>query len=206
MFYYAEIDGEYRVIDTHSLATSSTNENYIAITEEQYTSGEIVGKYYNSFYGRFEIVDWMNYMGNSDFVTHYDTQMLLSTKIDNMQMEINSKADADHTHEGGGVPEHNHEEYALVAHTHSEYATVNELDVLMDTVNGKAAFDHTHDNYANSNHSHTEYAGVNHSHTEYMVLPTITSDDNGKVLMVVNGQWQAVTLNLLIDSNGTVSI
>lgn len=143
MFYYAEIDSEYCVINTHSLPEASLNENYVAITEEQYTSGELVGKYYNSFYGRFEIVDWMNYIGNSDFVTHYDTQMLLSTKIDNMQVEINSKADADHTHEDSG----------------------------------------------NS-----------------VSLPEVTIEDNGKVLMVVNGQWQAVTLNLSVDSNGVVSV
>jgi phage-related tail fiber protein len=37
-------------------------------------------------------------------------------------------------------------------------------------------------------------------------LPEVTSADNGKVLMVVNGRWQAVTLNLTADANGVVSI
>ena len=37
-------------------------------------------------------------------------------------------------------------------------------------------------------------------------LPTITEADNGKVLMVVNGQWQLVTLNLSVDENGVISI
>ena len=37
-------------------------------------------------------------------------------------------------------------------------------------------------------------------------LPPVTTSDNGKVLMVVDGAWQVVTLNLSVDSNGTMSI
>ena len=37
-------------------------------------------------------------------------------------------------------------------------------------------------------------------------LPAVTAADNGKMLMVVNGKWQAVDLNLSIDANGVVSI
>ena len=37
-------------------------------------------------------------------------------------------------------------------------------------------------------------------------LPTVTTADNGKVLMVVNGSWQAVDLNMSVDANGVVSI
>lgn len=37
-------------------------------------------------------------------------------------------------------------------------------------------------------------------------LPTVTSSDNGKVLMVVNGSWQVVDLNISIDANGVVSV
>jgi hypothetical protein len=59
MFYYAEIDGEYFVINTHSLTTSSTNPNYVSITEERYASGDLVGKYYNSLYGQFEIFTYI---------------------------------------------------------------------------------------------------------------------------------------------------
>ena len=39
-----------------------------------------------------------------------------------------------------------------------------------------------------------------------LVLPKVTAADNGKVLMVVNGTWQAVTLNMSIDANGVLSV
>ena len=41
---------------------------------------------------------------------------------------------------------------------------------------------------------------------EVIAVPKITEADNGKVLMVVNGQWQLVTLNLSVDENGVISI
>lgn len=37
-------------------------------------------------------------------------------------------------------------------------------------------------------------------------LPEVTEADNGKVLMVVNGKYQLVTLNLSVDANGVVSM
>ena len=37
-------------------------------------------------------------------------------------------------------------------------------------------------------------------------LPAVTEADNGKVLMVVNGKWQLVTLNLSVDENGVMTI
>lgn len=37
-------------------------------------------------------------------------------------------------------------------------------------------------------------------------LPAVTTADNGKVLMVVNGRWQAVDLSLYVDANGVVSM
>ena len=36
-------------------------------------------------------------------------------------------------------------------------------------------------------------------------LPSVTSADNGKVLMVVNGKWQLVDPSLSVDENGVVS-
>ena len=37
-------------------------------------------------------------------------------------------------------------------------------------------------------------------------VPEVTQEDNGKVLMVVNGKYQLVNLNLSIDANGVVSM
>ena len=37
-------------------------------------------------------------------------------------------------------------------------------------------------------------------------LPKVTSSDNGKVLMVVDGTWQAVTLTLSTDESGVMTI
>ena len=37
-------------------------------------------------------------------------------------------------------------------------------------------------------------------------IPEITEADNGKVLMVVNGKLQLVSLNLTVDANGVVSM
>lgn len=37
-------------------------------------------------------------------------------------------------------------------------------------------------------------------------LPNVTISDNGKVLMVVNGEWAVVDINLSIDANGIVSM
>ncbi len=180
MFCYAEINNDYLVTNTHSLTESSTNPNYIAITEEQYTSGDLIGKYYNSFYGRFEIIDMINYMGNSDFVTHYDTAMPLSTKIDNMQVEIDSKADVNHVHNGYASSDdltlledaigekanisHTHSEYASASHSHDDYVIQNIFDALSEEVDEKANVIHTHTEYALSSHEHNNYAGVNHNH------------------------------------------
>ena len=37
-------------------------------------------------------------------------------------------------------------------------------------------------------------------------LPSVTASDNGKVLMVVNGSWQVVSIGLSADANGVVSV
>ena len=37
-------------------------------------------------------------------------------------------------------------------------------------------------------------------------LPSVTTSDNGKVLMVVNGVWQAVDMNISVDENGVIYV
>ncbi len=37
-------------------------------------------------------------------------------------------------------------------------------------------------------------------------LPTVSSADNGKILMVVDGVWKAVNITMSVDSNGVAFI
>lgn len=90
MFYYAEINSDYLVIEVHSLTEASTNANYIAITEDQYTNGDLVNKYYNALTGNFEVMVSSEFSGSSNWHTYGSTMMILTTKLDNMQSEINT--------------------------------------------------------------------------------------------------------------------
>ena len=44
------------------------------------------------------------------------------------------------------------------------------------------------------------------SDEEIPMLPQVTTADNGKVLMVVNGAWAVVDLNLTVDADGVVTV
>ena len=59
-------------------------------------------------------------------------------------------------------------DYSLTSHTHSNYATTGNLNTLSSST-------------------------VAHIANTTIHLPAVTSSDNGKVLMVVNGQWSAST-------------
>ena len=184
MFYYAEINSEYQVINKYCLTEESTNPNYILITEDLYTNGnelgDIVGQFYNTLTGVIEIVDPGWDMGQTCWMRYKDSQMRLSTKLDNMDKATSLKADIDHTHEGYANSDdlqaledvvdtkananHTHTEYALVGHTHDNYATQVALDALGVEIDGKADESHTHSEYASSTHLHDEYSDVNHNH------------------------------------------
>ena len=199
MFYYAQIDGEYLVINTYNLTEPSTNPNYIAITEEQYANDDLVGKYYNSLRGQFEIIDWDEWVGSSNLFTHFNTEMncntemQLSTKIDNMQAEINSKVGVDHTHDGyvasadldlledivstKADASHTHDGYALSNHTHTGYVSQTDFDALSEAIDGKANANHSHSEYASVSHLHEEYASTSHNHnSDYAPLSHSHSD------------------------------
>lgn len=93
MFYYAQINSDYKVTAVYALSEQSTNTDYIAITQEQYENGDLVDKYYNKLTDTFETI--YDYMGASTSVAHKDTQMMLSTLIDNMRVELDEKAKSD---------------------------------------------------------------------------------------------------------------
>ena len=167
MFYYTEIDSNYKVINTHSLSEVSTNPNYIPITEELYNNGndngELVGQYYNTLLDIYETIDMNWEIGRSNWVNHKGIGMPLSTKIDNMDVIIANKADIDHTHE----------DYATADHVHSGYASSDDLALLEDVIDTKS----------NATHTHTEYAGVNHSHNGYVTtvdFDTLSEEVDGK--------------------------
>lgn len=214
MFYYAEINSEYQVINKHCLSTESTNPNYILITEDLYNNGnelgDIVGQFYNALLDVIEIVDPEWDMGQTCWMRYKNSQMRLSTKLDNMDKATSLKANIDHTHEGYASSDdlqeledvvdtkanavHTHTEYAPVTHSHSEYALQTSIDALEMEIDGKANATHSHTEYASSSHEHDEYAEVghnhntsyspiSHSHTEYVTtvdFNTLETEVDGK--------------------------
>ena len=184
MFYYAEINSEYQVINKYCLSEESTNPNYIPITEDLYNNGnelgDIVGQFYNTLLDVIEIVDPEWDMGQTCWMRYKDSQMRLSTKLDNMDKATSLKSDINHTHEGYASSDdlqeledivdtkanevHTHTEYALVTHSHLEYALQTSVDALEMEIDGKANATHSHTEYAPSTHEHDEYAEVGHNH------------------------------------------
>ncbi len=172
MFYYAQVDSEYKVIAVTQSDTAIVADNYVEITEEQYISGNLVNEYYNRLTGAFETV--FEAMGDTTLVQDGTTQRRLSTKLDNMQVEINGKAEAEHTHDEYAEANHTHN-YAATAHTHAQ----SDVTGLETTLSGKANTSHTHaqnevtglstalDGKANTNHGH--------SYNELTDKPTIPS-------------------------------
>ena len=182
MFYYAEINSEYKVINKHCLSTESTNPNYILITEDLYTNGnelgDIVGQFYNKLLDVIEIVDPGWDMGQTCWMRYKNSQMRLSTKLDNMEYDINNlangdsnsvtqedlqaledaiatKANATHSHTEYANANHNHDSnYAPLSHSHTNYVTSTTFDSLANEVDGKAEASHTHSNYAATTHNH----------------------------------------------------
>ena len=195
MFYYAEINSEYQVINKYCLSEESTNPNYILITEDLYNNGnelgDIVGQFYNALLDVIEIVDPEWDMGQTCWMRYKDSQMRLSTKLDNMDKATSLKADISHTHEGYANSDdlqaledvidtkasnsHVHSEYSLIGHTHDNYATQVALDTLSVEVDEKADISHTHSEYAPLTHSHDAYSPLVHSHTEYATQTSLDS-------------------------------
>ena len=226
MFYYAEINSEYQVINKYCLSEESTNPNYILITEDLYNNGnelgDIVGQFYNALLDVIEIVDPGWDMGQTCWMRYKDSQMRLSTKLDNMDKTTSLKADINHTHEGYANSndlqvledvvvtkadvDHSHTEYALVGHVHDNYATQVALDALGVEVDGKADVSHTHSDYSATTHNHdSSYSPISHSHTASeigaatsghnhdSVYATITSLD--ELSSVVSSKANVIDLN-----------
>ena len=193
MYYYAEINSNYQVIATYSLSSESTNENYIAITESQYLDDSLIGKFYNKLTNTFEYLDWENvgYIGDTNHVQVMGVEgFMLSTKLDNMEFDINNIADGVSncvSQSDLNSLENIVNTKANAVHSHSEYALSDDLTMLTDIVNTKADDSHVHSEYASVNHGHDDYAlqisldgavetleskideksDIGHSHSEY---------------------------------------
>ena len=161
MFYYAEINSNHEVIATYALATESTNANYVAITEEQYTSGNIVGKFYNKLTGAFEALNYdIGYIGDANMVKEVGSNKLLSTRLDNMQAELNEKANDGDLAEVAKSGDYNDLANKPTIPTVPSALPANGGNA--DTVDGKHASDfataaHNHDNdYADKTHTHAQ--------------------------------------------------
>lgn len=154
MYYYAYIDSNYKVTGVYALPTEMTADGYIAITAEQYNSGNLTGKYYNPITGNFD--EAHGWVCNASEVQYKSGNVTLEEKLDAMDEAIEGKADENHTHAGFAAADHNHDsDYSAVGHTHTEYAVVGHTHTDLVTtetytagMSGKADATHTHAEYA----------------------------------------------------------
>ena len=107
---------------------------------------------------------------NGDFTPDWSTNQVyhdlnldkcLTVLLEEMQDDIDGKAEANHSHTGYATSNHTHDAYALTQHGHTEYASTSH------THTQYASTEHSHSEYAPSSHEHTAYAPVTHGHTEY---------------------------------------
>ena len=96
MKYYAHLNTNLEVIELISSATTITNEYYIEITESEYTSGNLVGMVYNTDGSGFSDVHY--WVGSTDEMQYKRAGKVLSAKIDELQADINGKANTTDLH------------------------------------------------------------------------------------------------------------
>lgn len=95
-YYYAYVDSNNIVTGVYALPTPVAIDGYIEITQEQYESGDLVGKVYDPETGSFSTLpDWI---GSTDEVKYKSTNITLSDKLDSIETDIASKANASDLH------------------------------------------------------------------------------------------------------------
>ena len=170
-------DGTTRKLSNYSL-TSHTHSEY-ATTGHSHTAAEVGA------------------MATSERNNYLPTGTTLDNIADGSTRKLSNYSLTSHTHSNYSLTSHTHSQYALTGHTHSEYLstattiptqesiansgfTKNTGTLTGVTINGSAA------TVSNGNASlNIELGGSG--------LPAVTAADNGKILRVVNGQWQLVT-------------
>ena len=135
MFYYAVINNNDFVVNLVTSETEITDSTYISITEDQYTNGDLMWKYYKPDTNEFIICD--NFIGSCDYIEYKATGYPITPKLDLMDENI-------------ATLQTNVSGKANISHTHA----INDVSDLQTTLNNKADASHTHSDYANSQHSH----------------------------------------------------
>lgn len=103
MFYYAVLNENLFVVDLVASETAITDSTYIAITEDQYTNGNLMWLYYKPESGEFIVCD--NWIGSSDWIFYKNTDRPITPKFDEIDSAIAGKAAAEHTHDLGDITE-----------------------------------------------------------------------------------------------------
>lgn len=84
MFYYAVLNENNFVVDLVASETEIADSTYISITEEQYTSGDLLWLYYKN--GQFIVCD--NFMGSCDWIIYKNTNRPITPKFDEIDSQI----------------------------------------------------------------------------------------------------------------------
>lgn len=96
MYYYAYINADNIVTGVYALPTPVAIDGYIEITQDQYENGDLVGKVYDPETNSFSsLPDWI---GSTDEVKYKSTNVTLSDKLDSIETDIASKANASDLH------------------------------------------------------------------------------------------------------------
>jgi hypothetical protein len=121
-------------------------------------------------------------LGNKADAEHTHTGYATTAALENIQDDVNGKADTNHDH------------------------SIGDVTGLQSALNGKSDTNHTHTGYAPTSHSHSEYALENHSHSGYLPTSGGTVSGNlnvGGILRVNNQQaiYDSGTMMTLSTNN-----
>lgn len=94
MYYYAVLNENNFVVELVTSETEIIDNAYISITEEQYTSGDLLWLYYKQ--GQFIVCD--NFIGSCDWIIYKNTNRPITPKFDEIDEQIAGKANSNHTH------------------------------------------------------------------------------------------------------------
>lgn len=198
---------------THSeyLTTGTTAEDIGAMSQDEWgvlkVGCNIIqdGMPITSIYGpvNFSELNIVNHADWSGLVRaeQFDSDGLPISGV-SLQSDLDSKASTAHTHDQYSLTSHTHNQYATTAHTH----TASEVGAMATSERS---------NYSTTAHTHSQYiSGLTFNGTAVTVtngvaaitgqtLPTVTSADNGKVMMVVEGAWALVTPTTVYTGGST---